>query len=150
MIPPAFWIVTAGFLGLAIGSFLNVVVHRVPAGLSVVSPPSRCPDCETAIRGRHNVPVLGWLMLRGRCYDCHTPISPRYPLVEAATGVLFAAATAAALLAHRPELAPAGLLAASMVVVGVLVAADGNRMPRRWRAVPVATLALLLVGGLIA
>ncbi len=80
----------AGFLGLLIGSFLNVVVHRVPAGLSVVSPPSACPACSTPIRPRDNVPVAGWLLLRGKCRDCGEPISARYPLVELGTGVLFA------------------------------------------------------------
>src|SRR6476659_4531270 len=79
-----------GVLGLVVGSFLNVVAHRVPRGESVVRPPSACPRCGTPIRNRHNVPVLGWLVLRGRCYDCSLPISPRYPVVEAATGLLFA------------------------------------------------------------
>ena len=59
------WVVVAGLLGLAVGSFLNVVIHRVPAGLSIVSPPSRCPSCDHDIRNRHNVPVIGWLVLRG-------------------------------------------------------------------------------------
>lgn len=77
-------------LGLLIGSFLNVVVHRVPRGLSVVSPASACPRCETPIRPRDNVPVVGWLLLRARCRDCGKPISARYPLVEAGTGALFA------------------------------------------------------------
>ncbi|WP_127794276.1 A24 family peptidase [Agromyces sp. LHK192] len=84
-------VATVGVLGLAIGSFLNVVVHRVPAGLSVVSPRSSCPDCRSPIRGRDNVPVLSWLLLAGRCRDCRSPISARYPLVEAFTGVAFAA-----------------------------------------------------------
>jgi leader peptidase (prepilin peptidase)/N-methyltransferase len=78
-------------LGLAVGSFLNVVIHRVPAGLSVTSPPSSCPACGHHIRNRHNVPIVGWLVLRGRCADCHAGISPRYPLVELLTGALFAA-----------------------------------------------------------
>ncbi|KTR51770.1 prepilin peptidase [Curtobacterium oceanosedimentum] len=75
--------------GLALGSFLNVVVHRVPAGLSVVAPASACPGCSHPIRRRDNVPVVSWLALRGRCRDCSTAISARYPLVEAATAVLF-------------------------------------------------------------
>ncbi|PYY49315.1 prepilin peptidase [Curtobacterium sp. MCLR17_043] len=75
--------------GLLIGSFLNVVVHRVPAGQSVVSPPSACPACRHTIRRRDNVPVLSWLVLRGRCRDCSAPISARYPAVELATAVLF-------------------------------------------------------------
>ena len=76
-------------LGTAIGSFLNVVVYRLPAGLSLLFPPSRCPHCLTRLRAYENVPVLGWLWLRGRCNHCKRPISIRYPLVEAATGVLF-------------------------------------------------------------
>lgn len=77
-----------GVLGLAVGSFLNVVVHRVPAGLSVSHPASACPRCEHPIRGYDNIPVLSWLVLRGRCRDCAAPISARYPIVEAATGLL--------------------------------------------------------------
>src|SRR5438132_11040791 len=84
----AVWATLAGIFGLAIGSFLNVVIYRVPAGESIVSPPSRCPGCGNQIRNRHNVPVLGWLLLRGRCADCTAPISPRYPLVEAPTAAL--------------------------------------------------------------
>jgi len=78
-----------GVFGLAVGSFLNVVVYRVPAGMSVVAPASACPKCGRAIRGVDNVPVLSWLALRGRCRDCSEPISARYPLVEAVTAVLF-------------------------------------------------------------
>ncbi|OII31550.1 peptidase A24 [Curtobacterium sp. MMLR14_014] len=79
----------AAVFGLLIGSFLNVVVHRVPAGQSVVSPPSACPTCGHTIRRRDNVPVLSWLVLRGRCRDCSAPISARYPAVELTTAVLF-------------------------------------------------------------
>ena len=82
-------VVTCAVLGLAIGSFLNVVVWRVPRGESVVHPPSACPSCGTPIRPRDNVPVLGWLLLKGRCRDCSAPISARYPLVELGTAVLF-------------------------------------------------------------
>jgi leader peptidase (prepilin peptidase)/N-methyltransferase len=79
-----------GVFGLAIGSFLNVVAYRVPAGISVVSPPSACPDCGGQIRPYDNIPLVSWLLLRGRCRDCRGPISARYPLIEALTGVLFA------------------------------------------------------------
>jgi leader peptidase (prepilin peptidase)/N-methyltransferase len=75
-------------LGLAIGSFLNVVVYRVPAGRSL-NPDSACPKCGTAIRRRDNIPVVSWLLLRGRCRGCAQPISARYPLVEAGTAVAF-------------------------------------------------------------
>jgi leader peptidase (prepilin peptidase)/N-methyltransferase len=75
--------------GSAIGSFLNVVVYRLPAGLSVMRPPSRCPKCLNQLKPYENIPVFGWLWLRGRCNHCLRPISARYPLVEAATGLLF-------------------------------------------------------------
>ncbi len=77
-------------LGLAIGSFLNVVIYRVPRGESIVSPASACPSCHTPIAGRDNVPILSWLLLRGHCRTCGHPISGRYPLVEGTTALLFA------------------------------------------------------------
>ncbi|MEB3338739.1 MAG: prepilin peptidase [Leptolyngbyaceae bacterium] len=76
-------------VGACIGSFLNVVIYRVPAGISLLWPPSRCPHCLHRLRPSENLPVFGWLWLRGRCRHCQSPISPRYPLVEAATGALF-------------------------------------------------------------
>lgn len=87
----ALLILAAGCLGLLVGSFLNVVVHRVPRHESVLRPASHCPRCLAPVRARHNVPVLGWLVLRGRCAGCALPISVRYPLIEALTGALFAA-----------------------------------------------------------
>lgn len=75
--------------GAAIGSFLNVVIYRVPAALSLLHPPSRCPTCHHQLRPYDNVPVLGWLWLKGRCRYCRAPISLRYPLIEALTGGLF-------------------------------------------------------------
>lgn len=87
-------VIVAAALGLAVGSFLNVAVYRVPRGESVSYPASHCPSCQTPLKRRHNVPVLSWLLLRGRCAFCHGRISPRYPIVEAATGALFAAIAA--------------------------------------------------------
>src|SRR6202044_1107280 len=81
-------------LGLVIGSFLNVVIYRVPRGISVVSPRSACPSCETPILERDNVPVISWLPLRGHCRTCQEPISPQYPLVELACAGLFAGTAA--------------------------------------------------------
>jgi leader peptidase (prepilin peptidase) / N-methyltransferase len=82
-------LVLVGLLGLAIGSFLNVVIYRVPRGESLVRPGSRCPSCGTEIRPWHNVPVVGWLVLRGRCAACGARISAWYPLVEAGCAMLF-------------------------------------------------------------
>ena len=78
-------------LGLVIGSFLNVCILRIPRGESVVSPASHCPGCNTNIKPYDNIPVLSWLLLRGRCRKCKKPISPLYPIVEALTGLLFLA-----------------------------------------------------------
>jgi leader peptidase (prepilin peptidase)/N-methyltransferase len=91
MPPLTFDIALAAIGGLCLGSFLNVVAYRLPVGASLVSPPSACPGCGVAIRPYDNVPVLSWLILGGHCRACDTSISPRYPLTEAATGVLFAA-----------------------------------------------------------
>lgn len=81
-------------LGLIFGSFLTVVIHRVPRGESIVRPRSRCPRCGTEIRARDNIPVVSWLLLGGRCRTCGARISPQYPLTELATAVLFGAAAA--------------------------------------------------------
>jgi leader peptidase (prepilin peptidase) / N-methyltransferase len=80
----------AAVFGAILGSFLNVVIWRLPRGESLVSPPSRCPSCETPVKPYDNIPILSWLILRGRCRHCGEPISPRYPLVEALTAVLMA------------------------------------------------------------
>ena len=84
----------AALLGALIGSFLNVVIHRLPLGESLVSPGSHCPSCGAPVRTRDNVPILSWLLLQGRCRDCGAPISPRYPIVEAITAAAFAAVVA--------------------------------------------------------
>ena len=78
--------------GLIVGSFLTVCITRIPEDVSIVSPGSRCPRCQTPIKPYDNVPVLGWLWLRGKCRACGLPISPMYPLIELATGLLFVAA----------------------------------------------------------
>jgi len=113
-------------LGLLVGSFLNVVIHRVPRGESLSHPPSHCPHCSSRVRAYHNVPVLSWLMLRGRCADCRASISARYPLIEALTAALFAAITWHTGLV--PQLAAYLYLAA----LGVALAAidiDVRRLP---------------------
>jgi leader peptidase (prepilin peptidase)/N-methyltransferase len=81
----------AGAFGLIVGSFLNVVAYRLPRGESVVFPASHCPSCDTPIKPYDNIPVLSWLVLRGRCRSCHSAISARYPVVEAVTAALLVA-----------------------------------------------------------
>jgi leader peptidase (prepilin peptidase)/N-methyltransferase len=85
--------VLTALLGLAVGSFLNVVIWRVPRGESVVRPPSHCPSCGHEVRSRDNIPVVSWLLLRGRCRDCSGPISARYPLVELLTAAVWVVLT---------------------------------------------------------
>jgi len=114
-VPPWFFEGTSFLVGLVIGSFLNVVIARLPAGVSIVHPGSACPRCGAAIRWYDNVPVLSWLLLRARCRSCGGAISWRYPAVELLTAVLFT------LAAHRfgPtfDLGPALLLLAALVAI---------------------------------
>ena len=126
-IPPAVVAILAGVLGLVIGSFLNVVVHRVPRGESVVSPPSACPRCGTPIRARHNVPVLGWLVLRGRCYDCGSRSAPATRWWRPAPGCSFA--LAGFRFADRPMLLSAYLAFAAIAVALALIDLDVHRLP---------------------
>jgi len=89
-VEPRAFVALAAVFGAVVGSFLNVVIYRLPRGESIVHPGSRCPSCGRAIRAWNNVPVLAWIWLRGRCRECRAPISARYPFVEALTGALFA------------------------------------------------------------
>lgn len=113
-------------VGLAVGSFLNVVVWRVPRGESVVSPASACPACSAPIRPRDNVPVVGWLLLKGRCRDCAASISPRYPVVEALTGGLFAVL---ALRFGLDPVLPAYLYLGAVGLALALIDLDVHRLP---------------------
>ena len=122
----AFIVPAAVVMGLLIGSFLNVVVWRVPRGESIVSPPSACPRCGHPIRSRDNVPVVSWLLLRGRCRDCGEPIARRYPIVEAATGVLFGAA---AWSTGVSWVLPALLYLVAIGVALALIDLDVHRLP---------------------
>ena len=126
------WLLVAlvGILGLAVGSFLNVVVWRVPLGQSVAHPPSACPRCGHAIRARDNVPVLSWLLLRGRCRDCQEPIAVRYPIVELVTGALFVLVVLRFGLASAFVWAlPAFLYLAAIAVALALIDLDTHRLP---------------------
>jgi len=125
--PPLYvTVVLAGAFGLLIGSFLNVVVWRVPRGESIARPPSACPRCHHEIRSRDNIPVLSWLLLRGRCRDCSEPIAVRYPLVEAGTAVLFGLA---AWRTGTTWALPALLYLAAIAVALALIDLDTHRLP---------------------
>ncbi|MGH9371264.1 MAG: prepilin peptidase [Vicinamibacterales bacterium] len=89
MTPETLYVLAFAWLGLAVGSFLNVCIHRLPRGGSVASPPSRCPHCDYQLRWYDNIPVLSYLWLRGRCRKCRAPISIRYPIVEILTMLVF-------------------------------------------------------------
>lgn len=118
----------AGAFGLLVGSFLNVVVHRVPRGASVVKPRSACPACGAVIRPRDNVPVLSWLLLRARCRDCGAPISARYPLVEGLTAVLFVGVVLR-FSPERPWSIPAFCYLAAIGVALALIDLEHHRLP---------------------
>ena len=120
--------VYAALLGLIIGSYLNVVIYRVPLGLSTVTPRSRCPGCGAAIRARDNVPVLSYLLLRGRCRACATPISWRYPAIEALTAFLFVACVEHFGLTLRT---PAAMLFCCLMVALAMIDADHMILPDR-------------------
>jgi len=115
-----------GVFGLVIGSFLNVVIYRVPREESLVSPGSHCPSCDVPIKARHNVPVLSWLVLRGRCASCKTRISPRYPLVEAGTAALFVAITVHFGLSAQ---LPAYLYLAAVGITLLMIDVDLRQLP---------------------
>lgn len=118
----------AGAFGLAFGSFLNVVAYRVPLGLSVVRPPSACPTCNAPVRPRDNIPVISWFLLRGKCRDCDSPISFRYPVVEALTGALFAATV---LVVGLVWTLPAYLWFGAVTTALILTDLDHKRIPNR-------------------
>jgi leader peptidase (prepilin peptidase)/N-methyltransferase len=136
----------AALLGLAVGSFGNVVIYRVPRRESVVSPPSACPRCGTGIAPQHNVPVLSWLWLRGRCATCREPISVRYPSVEASVGALFGLIVWQFGISWETLLLLVGAWAA---VVLAAIDIDVQRLPRvivgPWAAFTVAVIVISVV-----
>lgn len=134
-------IVLAAFGGLVVGSFLNVVIVRVPRGESVAAGRSRCPECSAPVRARDNVPVVSWLVLRGRCRDCGAPISARYPLVEALTAVLYVAIVAV----HADDTAPLvlGLVLTTFLIPIAFIDLDVQRIPNAL-TLPAAVLAVVL------
>lgn len=140
-------VIGGAILGLLIGSFINVVAYRIPNGISVITPPSACPACAHEIRPRDNVPVLGWLLLRGRCRDCAELISVRYPIVEAATAVLFALTP---VVVGAVWAVPAYWWFVGVTVTLVLTDLDYTRIPNRilYPGTIVATVLLAIGAGL--
>ena len=114
----AFIATVAGIYGLVVGSFLNVVIWRVPRHESIVKPRSHCPNCDTLIATRDNIPVVSWVLLRGKCRECGQPISAQYPIVELLTGVLFAAVGAR--YAHSWALPAFLVLTAGLIAISVI------------------------------
>lgn len=137
-----------GVLGLLVGSFANVAIHRVPKGESVVRPPSACPGCGTQIAPRDNIPVLSWLLLRGRCRHCGAKISARYPLVELLMAVIFAAVGARIGLDWS---LPGFLLFAWLLVVVTFIDIETRRIPNAltYPLIP-ALLVLMVAAGFAA
>lgn len=136
--------VVLGLFGLLAGSFTNVVIYRVPEGQSVVKPPSACPSCHAQIKPYDNVPVLSWLVLRGKCRACQAPISARYPTVELLVGLVVA------LVGWRYGISwTAGAEAVMAVGLVALAFIDFDRMllPRRIVYITLGIVALLVVAG---
>jgi len=130
----------AGVLGAIVGSFLNVVTYRLPKHESLISPASRCPRCRTPVKPYDNVPILSWLLLRGRCRSCTESISPRYPLVEALTAML----CVGVVLAHDTAAGIALSIALILIVVpAALIDLEHRIIPNRLTALG-AMLAIIL------
>jgi len=150
--------------GMVAGSFISVVAHRVPRGESIVGPRSRCPSCEAQIAAYDNIPVISWILLRGRCRRCHASISPRYPAVEVglglgflatalvlwdqpaqlALGLVFVSTLAAITLTdlERRIIPNRILLVSALAALGIVVLADPGSLPER-------VLAAAAAGGLL-
>jgi leader peptidase (prepilin peptidase)/N-methyltransferase len=134
-------------LGLLVGSFLNVVIHRVPAGVSLVRPGSACPACGHPVRARDNVPLVSWMVLGGRCRDCRSSIARRYPLVEVASAVLFG--MSAAWFGWTPYTVAVTVVAAAGLALFV-IDLDHQRLPFSITGFATAAVVLaLLVDGLV-
>lgn len=137
------WLVGGGLLlGLVVGSFLNVVAYRFPRHLSIVSPRSACPGCGAPIRARDNIPVVSWLVLRGRCRDCGVAISARYPAVEAGTAAVFGLMAGAV---GASFVLPAYWWFAAVTIALSLVDLDVKRIPNRI-LYPGTAVAVVLLG----
>ena len=136
--------IAAAILGACIGSFLNVVAWRLPRQESLVLPPSHCPRCCTQLQWFENVPVVGWLLLRGHCRHCGALISPRYPLVELLSAGLWVAVTMAAPTAMGPGAAPLALILAGWVLVSWLLPLVLIDLDHLWLPEPLCRFGLVL------
>ena len=134
----------AGVLGAIVGSFLNVVAYRLPRGESLAHPPSRCPSCGAPVKPYDNIPVLSWLLLRGRCRNCKGPISVRYPLVEAGTALLCALVV---IVKGPDEDAIIGIVLVLLLVPITLIDLDHHLIPNKI-TYPGFVLGVILVAAL--
>jgi leader peptidase (prepilin peptidase) / N-methyltransferase len=130
----------AGVLGAVVGSFLNVVAYRLPRHESLISPASHCPRCGTPVKPYDNIPILSWLLLRGRCRSCGGAISPRYPLVEALTAVL---CVGVVVVHHSAVSVALGIVLVLLVVPAALIDLEHRIIPNRL-TLPGAVLALAI------
>ncbi|MHB0975693.1 MAG: prepilin peptidase [Candidatus Aquicultorales bacterium] len=142
----AFFYFIALALGLSVGSFLNVCIYRIPAGLSLTHPPSRCRGCEMPIKPADNIPVLSWLILKGRCRACAEPISWRYPAVEVLTGLMFLAMYAKFGLAPQ---AVVGAFFACILIVVSLIDLDTKLIPNKLIYPSIVLAAVLVIPGML-
>ena len=136
--------IVAAVLGACVGSFLNVVAWRLPRQESVVLPASHCPRCGTQLQWFENIPLLGWLGLRGHCRHCGAPISPRYPLVELLSAGLWVAVTVATPTAMGPAAAPLALIVAGWVLVSWLLPLVLIDLDHLWLPEPLCRIGLIL------
>ncbi len=151
LFPPVVGIPLAVVLGALIGSFLNVVIWRVPRGESIVSPGSACPGCGAEIAWYDNIPILSWLMLRARCRHCNEPISARYPAVEGCTAAAFGVVVWGAYAGSYPSaVLPVLLYWAAVAIALALIDVDHHRLPDAI-VLPsyVVTVALLILASVL-
>jgi len=138
-------VVAMAVLGLVVGSFLNVVIYRVPRRESLLRPGSRCPSCGTPIKPSHNIPVVSWVVLRGRCFVCGRPIAVWYPLVELATSLLFVAVTLRLSNLDLLSALPAYLYFAAIGVALTVIDLQVRRLPNAIVLPSYPVVAVLLV-----